>query len=233
MSAWIALGLVVMAAIVLLFFDNPGETFGITDANLAQLVAGIALLIWLGGSMLFSYRGQGSLAVKHLVVWLAILLGLLTLYTYKDGFMSVVRDVAGEVVPGTPISSTPSNGGRVVAITARSGNHFEVSALVNGSHVNFLADTGASAVILRPEDAERAGIKLSDLSYSVPVSTANGTNFAAPVKLDEIRVGKIIKRNIRGLVAKPGMLSVNLLGMTFLGRLNSFQIKGRQLILRD
>jgi aspartyl protease family protein len=233
MSSWIALALIIIAGIFLVIVDNPGGTFGITDADLAQLVVGISLLIFLGGSMLYSYRGQGSMALKHLVVWLAIMLGLLTIYTYKDGFLSVARDVVGEVVPGKPITEPSSNGERVVAITAGQGNHFEVSALVNGTHVNFVADTGASAVILTPEDAQRAGFNIKELSYSVPVSTANGKNTAAFARIDEIRIGNIRKRNIRALITKPGMLHKSLLGMSFLGSLNSFQIKGRQLILRD
>lgn len=233
MSSWIALALIIVAGIFLVVTDNPGATFGITDADLAQLVVGVALLIFLGGSMLFSYRGQGSMALKHLVVWLAIMLGLLTVYTYRDGFLSLVKDVAGEVMPGKAITVSKSNGEKVVAITAGQGNHFEISALVNGTHVNFLADTGASAVILTPRDAQRAGFDINQLTYSVPVNTANGKNTAAFATIDEIKVGDIRKQNIRALITRPGMLQKSLLGMSFLSTLNSFQIKGRQLILRD
>ena len=49
--------------------------------------------------------------------------------------------------------------------------------------MTLLVDTGASTVVLKPADAERAGIDTTKLSYTVAVDTANGTTYAAPVRL--------------------------------------------------
>ncbi len=53
-----------------------------------------------------------------------------------------------------------------------------------------IVDTGASTVVLRPEDARKAGIQVSALDYTVPVETANGRAFAARVKLDRVSLGE-------------------------------------------
>jgi aspartyl protease family protein len=95
-----------------------------------------------------------------------------------------------------------------------------------------LVDTGATTVVLKPADAERAGIDLSTLAYTMPVDTANGTTFAAPVRLKSLSVGPIEVRDIEALVAAPGNLKESLLGMSFLKRLRSYEFSGDYLTLR-
>jgi aspartyl protease family protein len=53
----------------------------------------------------------------------------------------------------------------------------------------------------------------------------------APVTLDRVRIDDIVVRNVPGAVAERGALDTNLLGMSFLGRLKSFQMQGRELVL--
>ena len=69
------------------------------------------------------------------------------------------------------------------------------------------------------------------LDFSAPVQTANGIARVAPVTLDRIRVEDITVRNVPAAVAEKGVLGTNLLGMSFLGRLKSFQIQGNELVL--
>jgi len=238
MTAWIALGLLVIAGVVFMVMGNPGETFGIADADLANLVAGIALLIWIGGAMIFSYRGRAGLALRQAVTWLALALALMVGYTYRHDFANAGRRIAGEFLPGTPVVTTTAtspneNGPRLVAISARQGGQFDVAALVNGTHVAMLADTGATLIALNDRDARRVGIDPERLSYTVPVSTANGTAMAARVRLDTVSVGGIEVRNVSALVTKPGALRGSLLGMSYLGRIGSFEISGGRLLLRE
>jgi aspartyl protease family protein len=93
-------------------------------------------------------------------------------------------------------------------------------------------DTGASAVVLTQEAAKAAGLPLEFLSYSVAVETANGRTRAAPVTLDKIAIGNIIERNVPALIAQPGQLRTSLLGMSFLNRLASSEVRGDKLVLR-
>jgi len=70
------------------------------------------------------------------------------------------------------------------------------------------------------------------LSYSVNVDTANGRTRAASVTLDRLAVGGIVERSVPALVAQPGQLRTNLLGMSFLNRLESWEVRGDKLMMR-
>ncbi|MNL56771.1 hypothetical protein D3C87_1802890 [compost metagenome] len=63
--------------------------------------------------------------------------------------------------------------------------------------------------------------------------TANGPAMAAPVRLDEIAIGPISRRNVRAMVAQDGMLDESLLGMSFLSTLSSLNMQTDELRLRD
>jgi aspartyl protease family protein len=95
-----------------------------------------------------------------------------------------------------------------------------------------LVDTGASTVVLRPEDGQRLGFDIEQLRYVVPVQTANGTTYAASVRVRSLSVGKIKLNDVDALVAKRGSLRENLLGMSFLNRLKSYEFSGEYLTLR-
>jgi aspartyl protease family protein len=96
-----------------------------------------------------------------------------------------------------------------------------------------LVDTGASSVVLSYDDARAIGLDPKDLNYTVSVMTANGRAMAAPVRLDEISIGPIVRRNIRAMVAEEDRLNESLLGMTFLSTLGSLQMQTDELRLRD
>ena len=107
---------------------------------------------------------------------------------------------------------------------------FQVAAQVNGARVAMVLDTGASAVVLTQEAAKAAGLPLEVLSYNVNVDTANGRTRAAAVTLDRIAVGEIVERSVPALIAQPGQLRVSLLGMSFLNRLESWEVRGDKLV---
>lgn len=114
---------------------------------------------------------------------------------------------------------------------SKSDGQFWTDARVNNGVVNFLVDTGASAVALTPEDARRAGIRLHMLEYNVPISTAGGENVAAYVNLKSISIGNVTVRNVKALVVPEG-LSTSLLGMSYLGELQKVEATPNALILR-
>jgi aspartyl protease family protein len=95
-----------------------------------------------------------------------------------------------------------------------------------------IVDTGASTIVLRPEDAKKAGIDVSKLSFTVPVMTANGRTVAARVRLDSVAIGPLQREDVDALVAEPKALTESLLGMSFLGRLRSYEFSGDFLTLR-
>jgi len=112
----------------------------------------------------------------------------------------------------------------------RSGQ-YHYKGRVNSGYVDFLVDTGASAVALTATDARKAGLRAADLSYNVPISTAGGRNYAARVTLDQVALGGIILRDVEAFVVKEG-LETSLLGMTWLGQLQEVKATPNALLLR-
>jgi aspartyl protease family protein len=108
------------------------------------------------------------------------------------------------------------------AVAKGPDGHFWADADVNGKPVHFLVDTGATAVALTPEDAERLGFKPRDLKYGYDVTTAGGGTRAAAVTLASISINGARLENVQALVVSDG-LDVSLLGMSYLGRLTRFE----------
>lgn len=121
--------------------------------------------------------------------------------------------------------------GQAASIAKGRDGHYWAEADVNGSQVRFLVDTGASAVALTTEDAKRLGIQTEKLNYSYKVVTASGQTRAAAVKLGRVAVAGAALRDVDALVIEDGLES-SLLGMSYLGRLASFEATQTSLILR-
>jgi aspartyl protease family protein len=121
--------------------------------------------------------------------------------------------------------------GRRVTISADASGHYLVDARINGRAVSAMVDTGATVVALSTETARRLGINPPRSAFTRPVATANGIVDAAPATLSEIRIGRIVVRNVEALVIPGDSLAVDLLGMSFLGRLQKFESSGGRLIL--
>lgn len=125
-------------------------------------------------------------------------------------------------------------------LSARSGEyiinrandgHFWVNAYVNGDEIRFMVDTGASFVVLSPDDAETLGFDFWDEDFSYRIRTATGEYAMAPIVIDEIEIGDDIRIfNVRGAVLNEGA-EVSLLGLSFLNKLTSYQFSGDELIL--
>ena len=108
----------------------------------------------------------------------------------------------------------------------------DLAAHINGTRIPMVLDTGASSVVLTQEAAKAAGLPIEVLNYSVNIDTANGRTRAAAVTLDRLAVGGLSERSVPALVAQPGQLKNNLLGMSFLNRLESWEVRGDRLRLR-
>jgi aspartyl protease family protein len=128
-------------------------------------------------------------------------------------------------------SATQSSFSREVRLKADPRGHFILDAAINDRPASFMADTGATLVVLTYEDAARLGLSPLSLDFSGFAQTANGVSRVAPVMLDRVRVDDILVRNVPAAVAEKGALDTNLLGMSFLSRLKSFQMQGHELVL--
>jgi aspartyl protease family protein len=122
--------------------------------------------------------------------------------------------------------------GAVSLERARDG-HYYTSVDINGRSIDVMVDTGASFVSMTYEDARRAGIFLADTDFKYKMQTANGIARSAHVLLDRVEIGPITVRNVRASVSQPGALFQTLLGMSFLGRLERFEMRRGELILQN
>jgi aspartyl protease family protein len=234
MAAWVALLLLVVAGVALLVRADAGSIIGFDPSDFALVVTGVALLIFIGSGVVGGYRGRAGQALRDLMTWVLLALVLIAGYSFREKLLTFGHQVLGELLPPGSVlrADAQVEGERSVRIRKRSDGHFMVRTEANGIALPMLVDTGASTVVLRPEDGQRLGFDVEGLRYSVPVQTANGTTYAASVRLRTLSVGKIRLNDIEALVAKRGTLKENLLGMSFLNRLNSYEFSGEYLTLR-
>jgi aspartyl protease family protein len=105
-----------------------------------------------------------------------------------------------------------------VTLPADSRGQFYADGQVNGAHVRFVVDTGATTVLIPGPDADRLGLDYRNKGQMGHISTANGTATAYRVVLDSVTIGGITAYNVEAVVAEGSGLDVALLGMSFLNR---------------
>jgi aspartyl protease family protein len=234
MGVWLSLLLLIGVGLLVLIGGDAEQIAGFDLRDVVLVTAGVAMLIFVGSSITGSYRGRLTQAARDITAWAGLILVFVVGYSYRDELRSVVHKISSEVAaPGTVNRADAQvDGERAVRIRRRPEGHFVARTEVNGMAVTMLVDTGASTVVLKPADATRLGLDVEKLRYTVPVQTANGTTYAASVKIKTLTVGPITFRDVDALVSKPGALKDSLLGMTFLNRLRSYEFSGDFLTLR-
>jgi aspartyl protease family protein len=120
---------------------------------------------------------------------------------------------------------------RAVRIARGQSGEFALRAKINGVNAPMVIDTGATSVVLTYETAKAAGLPLELLEYDVDVETAGGHTRAARLTLDRLAIGKLVERSVPALVVPHGQMKTNLLGMSFLDRLESWEVHPDRLML--
>jgi len=219
--------LLLIASLVMgLFADDSIGDFSALEASGLLALGGLALLM--AASIVEGFVRHWTYGVQAIAVSGGILVALIVTYASRDELQTVLDRAIGDIAVGRTIV-TPE--GETVAARRTDGS-FMVRGEVNGRETRFIFDTGASTVVLRAENAAALGFTPDSLDYSIPVSTANGSAMAAPVVIDRLTIGAITERNVRALITRSGVLHANLLGMSFLERLGSYEVRGNRLILR-
>jgi aspartyl protease family protein len=224
---WI-IGLAIVLALGIAVVGRDDQLWNrLSEHDWASLTTNGLWAAVIGAAVIVMFRNQLSKALTAALVWAAIGVALLVGYTYRSDLRAIADRVTAEVVPGWAAQK-----GNVVEIARGRGGDFSVRAQVNGARVSMVLDSGASSVVLTQEAAKAVGLPLEVLQYTANVETANGRTRAAPVTLDRITIGNIVERSVPALIAQPGALRTNLLGMSFLNRLESWEVRGDKLLLR-
>lgn len=226
---FIGIALLIAVGIALLVSADAGSMIGLTQAQTAQLIPLLVILIVFAGG-LFTRRRKASELVGSVLLWVGIFAVAGLTYAYRDELTGIAGRVAGELQPGVAMVDAEQG---IATFRRGIGGHFEINATVNGHTTPMIFDTGASAVVLTIADAEAAGIDTEGLAFTIPVSTANGTGRAARVRLERMEVGGIVREGVVAFVTESGALDMSLLGMTYLETLSRYSVTQNSLELAD
>ncbi|QPC90926.1 TIGR02281 family clan AA aspartic protease [Mesorhizobium sp. INR15] len=132
-------------------------------------------------------------------------------------------------VPNKP--TTPQLLGRKVVVNADARGHFSSTFKLNGRQVDGMIDTGATLVAVNTSTARRIGLSLNASDFNREVNTANGSIKAAVVMIDRLQIGSITINDVQAIVLDDRALQTNLIGMSFLNRLDKYQAENGALLL--
>jgi aspartyl protease family protein len=225
--SWLLFGGLLMVFVIVIARHSEATAGPLSTAAFTSLGYKIALPVFVGSAALALFRARFTRALTAAFLWIVFALLLLAGHSYRFELRDMADRLMADLLPGHVILY-----GRTVELARAVNGDFNVRAQINGARVTMVLDTGASSVVLTREDAKAAGLPLEVLSYSAKIDTANGRTLAAPVSIDRIAIGGLLEHSVAALVAQPGQLKTSLLGMSFLNRLQSWEVRGDRLFLR-
>ncbi len=225
---WVLMLGLLLAFAVLVVRHDGGMIGGFTTHEFSSLAVDVALAVFIGVMVLTLFHERISQAFQAALFWAVVAFILVLGYTYRMDLRDIGDRVLAELIPGRAATR-----GRLVEIARGRAGDFSIAVQINGARIPMVLDSGASAVVLTQEAAKAAGLPLEVLHYDINVDTANGHARAASVTIDRIAVGGIVERSVAALIAQPGQLKTSLLGMSFLNRLESWEVRGDKLMMRS
>jgi aspartyl protease family protein len=221
------LGVALSLAVLIATSNDHDAIANLLRHDVGALLLKLAMVVFAGGLVLVLFRERLSKALEAMLFWAVIGLLLVVGYTYRFELRDASDRVIAELMPG----HVAGHGRDVEVVRGHSGD-FALVAHINGARVPMVLDTGASSVVLTQKAAKAAGLPIELLEYSVNVDTVNGRTRAAPITLDRLAVGGLVEHAVPALVVQRGQLKNNLLGMSFLNRLESWEVRGDKLRMR-
>ncbi len=146
-------------------------------------------------------------------------------------FNTKVMTASALPLRGTISASQEPTSARKVVLSANDYGHFHAVAQIRGQQVEFMTDTGATYVALSYETAQKLGLAPQNLRFNGRSTTANGVARVASVVLDIVRIGDISVKDVQAVIAEPGRMTQNLLGMSFIRQLSGFELNGAKLTM--
>lgn len=223
---WFAILLAALGVLVAWLASGSGR-LPEDSAGGARIVHGVVLAAVIGAGLIHGRRMGFKGALGAAFAWLAIGAALVLAYSFRFEAENAWNRLRTELVPGTAMVA----GERAMAIRRAADGHFYMEARVNGVPVRFMVDTGASATILDPRDAERAGFSSRRLSFYERFRTANGTVSAAPITVSRLDFGPVAFSDVRMFV-NGAAIGTSLVGLSMLDRFRSWNVAGDTLTLR-
>jgi aspartyl protease family protein len=221
---WLGLLAGTGALFLLLAWFLPADRGDMDGIQALRLFGALALV---SSGLLRVRRIDLGATARTVVGWASIFLLAVTAYALRDDALGVALKVRSALLPGRAATESA----RTVVIGRGDAGAFYVVGQVNGAPVRFIVDTGATDIVLSPDDARRAGLDPAGLAYSRPSETANGVGFSAAAAAASLAVGPIRLTDVPVEINKAPM-DASLLGQSFLSRLESYEVRGDRLYLR-
>lgn len=189
------------------------------DGNDAgRLIYLVLLLAAIGGWVMVEYRHRLGQALRTALAWGMIFLGVMAGY-------GLWHDIRHDVMPRQMVSEAG------VVVPRAPDGHYYLTVAVNGQDVLFMADTGATNVVLSQGDAMALGLDPQSLAFRGEAMTANGPVRTARVVLPEVAVGPFQDQRVTAWV-NEGEMDISLLGMDYLGRFRIAIENGEMILSR-
>lgn len=176
------------------------------------------LLAAVGGWIMVEYRGRLGLALRTAMAWGLIVVGLMAGY-------GLWQDIRTDLRPRATVLESGD-----IRVPRADDGHFYLTLQVNGTPIDFMADTGATNIVLTRQDARRLGIDPKALVYLGEARTANGSVATARVTLEDLQLGPFTDAGVSAWI-NAGDMDISLLGMAYLGRYR-IEIDGNEMILK-
>ncbi|WGV16772.1 retropepsin-like aspartic protease family protein [Fuscovulum ytuae] len=188
---------------------------GDTTARLFYL---LLLLVAVGGYVMVEYRKRMGQALRSFAAWGLIFVGVIAGY-------GLWNDLRTEIAPRQMISQEG-----IIEIPRAPDGHYYLTLTIGGTPVQFMADTGATNMVLAAADARRLGLDPETLVYIGRAQTANGMVATARVELQDVVLGPYQEQVFPAWV-NQGEMDQSLLGMDYLS-LYRVEIARDRMILR-
>lgn len=189
-----------------------------SSETIAQLAYLALILAALGGWAIVEFRSRMGFALRAAMAWGLIFLAVVAGY-------GIWSDVKSDLTQ----SAVMRDDGRIEIPRAPDG-HFYMTLDINGTPIRFMADTGATSMVLTQGDAAKIGIDPASLDYDGEAMTANGVVRTASVRLPQVAFGPHLDENFPAYV-NEGELDGSLLGMEYLSAFR-IELDGAKMILR-
>jgi aspartyl protease family protein len=166
--------------------------------------------------------------LKMALAWLLIFGAVFVAIALKDDFLALGQRAYAEITGDTVVSSSHGE----IRIRQSDDGHFWINGEINGHHVHFLVDSGATVTTLSRGTAHSAGVE-PDGGFGVMVDTANGTAMFDRGRAGRLKVGPIERSDVAVQISRAEDDDLDVIGMNFLSTLSSWSVEGRTLVLRS
>ncbi len=215
--------LITVILLGMMFYMNRIFDIVNSEEDFLNITYGILMVLVISSAIAFGKTWQN---LKYLMIWGVIFLICMIGYTYRSDLSHIRDKVLSELIPERGFQKNLNT----ASFPASSDGHFHIRASVNGIPIRFLADTGASHIVLSPRDAQKLGFDLKKLVFDRFYETANGKGRGSSVRISGFEIGNLRLQGIEASVNEADMRE-SLLGMTFFNRLEKYEVRNNVLTL--